>query len=106
MEEPGARSPGDAEKGLSRRGGETDTSSLSAGVDPEKRSGEHARPASMGTSDLDPPGEDQLPPSRQQTAEDDTGDGNGVVSRTLTRVLSRVSTKSSWNPGPPPDGGL
>lgn len=23
----------------------------------------------------------------------------------LNRVLSRISTKSSWNPGPPPDGG-
>ncbi|KAI2602928.1 MFS general substrate transporter [Hypoxylon fragiforme] len=24
---------------------------------------------------------------------------------TVNRVLSRISTKSSWNPGPPPDGG-
>ncbi|XXH01092.1 hypothetical protein Hte_007443 [Hypoxylon texense] len=27
------------------------------------------------------------------------------VTGTLSRVLSRISTKSSWNPGPPPDGG-
>lgn len=27
------------------------------------------------------------------------------VAGTVSRVLSRISTKSSWNPGPPPDGG-
>ncbi|KAK8014754.1 major facilitator superfamily transporter [Apiospora arundinis] len=27
------------------------------------------------------------------------------VAGTMNRVLSRISTKSSWNPGPPPDGG-
>lgn len=37
------------------------------------------------------------------------GDGAGeagMLSRVLSRVLSHASTKSSWNPGPPPDGGL
>lgn len=31
------------------------------------------------------------------------GGGSGGV---LDRVMSRVSTKSSWNPGPPPNGGV
>jgi|SRR5450432_3113558 hypothetical protein len=26
--------------------------------------------------------------------------------RNMVRVITRTSTKSSWNPGPPPDGGL
>lgn len=27
------------------------------------------------------------------------------VGGTIARVLSRISTNASWNPGPPPDGG-
>lgn len=30
----------------------------------------------------------------------------GGIAGVLERVVSRASTKSSWNPGPPPDGGL
>lgn len=30
---------------------------------------------------------------------------SGGVARMVERVVSRASTKSSWNPGPPPDGG-
>lgn len=40
---------------------------------------------------------------------DDEGDATRPSSRiadVLDRVVSRVSTKSSWNPGPPPDGGM
>ncbi|ROW07250.1 hypothetical protein VMCG_03796 [Cytospora schulzeri] len=36
----------------------------------------------------------------------DVEGGHGVLSGVLGRVLSRTTTKSSWNPGPPPDGGL
>lgn len=31
-------------------------------------------------------------------------DADGMAGA-VSRVLSRISTKSSWNPGPPPDGG-
>lgn len=31
--------------------------------------------------------------------------GRGGLAGVLDRAVSRVSTKSSWNPGPPPDGG-
>lgn len=34
------------------------------------------------------------------------GGGRGGLGGVLDRVVSRVSTKSSWNPGPPPDGGV
>lgn len=39
------------------------------------------------------------------------GDGgeprpSGGLAGMMERVVSRVSTKSSWNPGPPPDGGV
>ncbi|KAL2144186.1 hypothetical protein VTI28DRAFT_9477 [Corynascus sepedonium] len=101
-------SPRDAEKGFPRPDGDTDTSSLSARMDPEKRSGDDgARPASTDASDSDPEGdhEDQPPTSRRRAAEDNDP-GNSAVTRTLSRVLTRASTKSSWNPGPPPDGGL
>jgi hypothetical protein len=33
------------------------------------------------------------------------GGGGSVMSRVVSRVLTRGSTKS-WNPGPPPDGGV
>lgn len=32
--------------------------------------------------------------------------GQGGLTGVVGRVLSRTTTKSSWNPGPPPDGGL
>lgn len=32
--------------------------------------------------------------------------GRGRLPRVVSRVLSRSTSKSSWNPGPPPDGGL
>lgn len=45
--------------------------------------------------------------------DDDGGGGGGGAPRpsggivgVLDRVVSRASTKSSWNPGPPPDGGV
>ena len=43
----------------------------------------------------------------QHPTKEDHPDGNGsILSRVASRVLTRPSTKSSWNPGPPPDGGL
>ncbi|KAI1458557.1 MFS general substrate transporter [Annulohypoxylon moriforme] len=41
----------------------------------------------------------QIPP---EPALDTEADG---MTGALNRVLSRISTRSSWNPGPPPDGG-
>lgn len=38
--------------------------------------------------------------------EGDGGGGGGGSGGVLDRVVSRVSTKSSWNPGPPPNGGV
>lgn len=31
--------------------------------------------------------------------------GRDGIAGAIERVISRTSTKSSWNPGPPPDGG-
>ncbi|KAL2263950.1 hypothetical protein VTK26DRAFT_4137 [Humicola hyalothermophila] len=39
-------------------------------------------------------------------AGDRNTDGSGMLGKVVSRVLTRASTKSSWNPGPPPDGGL
>lgn len=38
--------------------------------------------------------------------DDDAPRPSGGIVGVLDRVVSRVSTKSSWNPGPPPDGGV
>lgn len=49
---------------------------------------------------------------KDQDLQGEQGDGSvdageeGVLSRVFSRVLSHASTKSNWNPGPPPDGGL
>ncbi|KAK3367618.1 major facilitator superfamily domain-containing protein [Podospora didyma] len=39
----------------------------------------------------------------QHSADGEQGTG---LAKVISRVLSRTSTKSLWNPGPPPDGGL
>lgn len=112
MIQPGTRSPGDAEKGAGRPGPDSDSPSLSEGVDLEKRSGEDMNTGrtSTDTSDVETTEEDRYPASRQRTWDGglDGADGahSGVLSRAISRVVTRVSTKSSWNPGPPPDGGL
>ncbi|KAI1463560.1 MFS general substrate transporter [Daldinia caldariorum] len=57
-----------------------------------------------GTGNMDSPaeeGEDWRIPPEPDILNPDADGVAGVVSR----VLSRMSTKSSWNPGPPPDGG-
>ncbi|KAK4149812.1 major facilitator superfamily domain-containing protein [Chaetomidium leptoderma] len=111
MAETAVRSPGAIEKGASPPWMDTDSSSLPEGVDPEKRSRENPARPSADSSDAEAGNGDQTPLSRQGTREegqDGTGTGNGVtvLSRAVSRVLTRASTKSSWNPGPPPDGGL
>lgn len=46
----------------------------------------------------------------ERQGDDNNGDDlprpSGGIVGVLERVVSRASTKSSWNPGPPPDGGV
>ncbi|KAK4140740.1 major facilitator superfamily domain-containing protein [Dichotomopilus funicola] len=85
----------------------------------EKRSGENTGPhpgladtKNDDGSDLSPA---ELEDGKQQRHahqtddvdhDDETGDGDGVLSRVASRVITKVTTKSSFNPGPPPNGGL
>ncbi|SPQ25647.1 7388679f-c6f8-44c5-aeb9-d666007ae1df [Thermothielavioides terrestris] len=106
--------PGDAEKGPAQSS--PATGSLSLPQDDEKRSvGQAGRTSSetAQTEDLGGGGESRRPASRQRTRDEaqsqpggDVAGGNGLLSRAVSRVLTHASTKSSWNPGPPPDGGL
>ncbi len=98
---------GDVESGLAWQSrSETDLSSIiPEEVDPEKRSAEDMGRSSTDTSDAETGrgGPDQL--SQQRTKQDEGMAGNGgVLSRVVSRVITRASTKSI--PGPPPDGGL
>ncbi|KAL2129356.1 hypothetical protein VTI74DRAFT_7905 [Chaetomium olivicolor] len=110
MVEPRPRSASELEKGPSPQGPDTDSSSLSGGVNAEKRSGEQTRHPSTAPSDDETGRKDQGPVSRQWTLQDAQdvrdGAGNGVLSRVVSQVLTKPSTKSSWNPLPPPDGGM
>ncbi|KAJ9133393.1 Riboflavin transporter MCH5 [Pleurostoma richardsiae] len=44
----------------------------------------------------------------EESSEDgeSTAEQRGRLSAIVTRALSRTTSRSSWNPGPPPDGGL
>lgn len=97
----------DVEKGTGLPSPDKDSLSLSDGLDLDKRSGEDTGRTSTENSDIEA-AENQQPASRQRTRDDvpNGGDDNGVLSRAISRVLTKASTKSSWNPGPPPDGGL
>lgn len=44
--------------------------------------------------------------STEDAREEEEGSGQGGLAGIIERAASRVSTKSSWNPGPPPDGGI
>ncbi|KAL2163840.1 hypothetical protein VTH06DRAFT_5899 [Thermothelomyces fergusii] len=116
-------SQGEMKPGLARPAPEETTDrvpSESTETDLEKGIAEDAKQTatdSSSDSDSTTAEEGQPPTSRPQTAgggDEGKGDGRGggggggggVASRALSHVLSRVSTKSSWNPGPPPDGGL
>ncbi|KAI0381105.1 MFS general substrate transporter [Hypomontagnella monticulosa] len=59
-----------------------------------KEEGPHDDSPSEGAEDW------QIPPEPDILNPDADGMAGAV-----SRVLSRISTKSSWNPGPPPDGG-
>ncbi|KAK3319866.1 major facilitator superfamily domain-containing protein [Cercophora scortea] len=50
--------------------------------------------------------DDQISPCQEQQQSDGTAGASGGLSKIISRVLTKTSTKSNWNPGPPPDGGL
>ena len=103
MDETGLRPPHDVESGLAWKRTDSDLSSLPEVVDPEKRSAEDTGRTSTDASDVEAE-RDPDPPSRQRTRDDEPTGNNGVLSRVVSKVITRASTKS--NLGPPPDGGL
>ncbi|KAI1385225.1 MFS general substrate transporter [Hypoxylon trugodes] len=74
-------------------GGARDVSAQSA-------KGKDEGPVDGDISPTDPVEDWQIPPEPEILNTEADGMAGAV-----NRVLSRISTKSSWNPGPPPDGG-
>ncbi|KAI0157089.1 MFS general substrate transporter [Hypoxylon sp. FL1284] len=88
--------PGDGDVDVEKRANpattERESPHQSGGKDEEEHGGA-ADPA-------DPADEWRIPPEPDILHTEADG-----VTGAVSRVLSRISTKSSWNPGPPPDGG-
>lgn len=109
----------DKETNLDRPGPDSESSiSVEAGPN-EKRSGENTGPHPGLTTTKNEDSSDRSPAEledgKQQRrahqeddhdADDENGSGEGVLSRVASRVITKVTTKSSFNPGPPPNGGL
>ncbi|KAK4098529.1 MFS general substrate transporter [Parathielavia hyrcaniae] len=110
MVQPRPQSGPEEEKGPARSGPDTDSSSLSLPVGIKVLEKGSREDIDRPSSEADIDAEGQPPLSRPRTVEDGqddgaAGTGNGVLSKAVSRVLTKASTKSSWNPGPPPDGG-
>lgn len=100
---------GDAEKGPDPRDvGDTDTSSLPGDEEGEKQEEDAGRTSieTTGPGYDDAAGADGTSRRDEGSVSNADADGAGVLSRIAGRVLTRQSTKSSWNAGPPPDGGV
>ena len=50
--------------------------------------------------------DDDIEPDSDGDSTQEPEEQRGGLGRVVGRVLSRSTTKSSWNPGPPPDGGV
>lgn len=93
---------------------EHDAASLVTEQDPEKQGAEEDCRRKEDADDMIPiPGVNQVLENGYRTKLEDGEDdleeaagGHTGVMAVVDRVLSRVDTKSSLNPGPPPDGGL
>lgn len=95
----------DPEKGSPKESGAIVSSSLPLHGESESEKLEEGARTSSDFETAPKDHGDALPRPASRSQGRDGGDG-GVVAKVLSRVLTRASTKSHWDPGPPPDGGL
>ena len=86
---------------------ESDLEKQEIGLEDKEKQSRQRTEEDESSLDIEAVQDDDEDDDDDAASQDKQQEGGGRLSKVVSRVLSRTSTKSShWNPGPPPDGGL